>query len=377
MELTTLLVAALIGLGVLGADAVLYRGSVAVEVTEAPKLEKLEVGTATLANQFEGALDEILSTESVVRPPEIRSSRDQGLGMALAEAANVQNIAFALQSEFGYNPDRLRFSLYVEDGALRGLVSGSSHTGVHFQQVMTPNPGETIVPFVRRCALWGGSQLAPYATALHLIEEHAGDQNFADAVAMIGEAKEMLPPTPVSFDRSLFDNLLGLIALFKNDAKAAQAAFATAMAEDTANSVAFLNAAFTDLLLDQPQAASDRMEQVLRLAPPANATLRATAYTTWAAARLGLRDAKGADMLLAQATQIDPTSATAFGLWAEAKTEEGDAAAAERYNRRAAENTATFENYAEVAALYFRLSWKDNEPMIRNRFANPTVVTFH
>jgi hypothetical protein len=44
---------------------------------------------------------------------------------------------------------------------------------------------------------------------------------------------------------------------------------------------------------------------------------------------------------------------------------------------RSMEQTATFENYAEVAALYFHLSWGENEPVTRSQFSNPGVVTFH
>jgi tetratricopeptide (TPR) repeat protein len=377
MDLTTLAIAVLIGLGLLGADAVVYSGSVEVQVTAAPGIEKLAVSEQTLAGEFEEALDEITSTPSVVRPPELRSSRDQGLGMALAEAVNVQNVAFALQSEFGYRPDQLRFSLYMEDGAVRALVSGKSHLGMRFQQVMSPAPGEQFMAFVQRCALWGASQLAPYSAALYLLQKHSTDLDFTDVVALVEHAKAMLPPTPTSFDRALFDNLLGLVALFKNDPKAARAAFAAAMADDPTDPVGFLNAAFTDLQLDESQKAADRMEQLLRLAPPANPILHASAYTTWGAARLGLHDPKGAHQLLAEATRIDPTSATAFGLWAEAEREEGEVAEAAELERKALESSATFENYAEVAALYFHLSWKDNEPVIRNRFANPGVVSFH
>ena len=45
--------------------------------------------------------------------------------------------------------------------------------------------------------------------------------------------------------------------------------------------------------------------------------------------------------------------------------------------RQAKEQTTSFENYAEVAALYFELSWGDNQPISRSEFANPGVVTFH
>jgi hypothetical protein len=46
-------------------------------------------------------------------------------------------------------------------------------------------------------------------------------------------------------------------------------------------------------------------------------------------------------------------------------------------DRLAQEASATFENYGEVAALYFHLAWADNEPVSRNKFSNPTIVTFH
>jgi tetratricopeptide (TPR) repeat protein len=377
MDLTTLAYAVLLALGLLGTDAVLYSGSVQVEVAEVPKIEKLDVDQGTLTYEFEAALDEITNNQSVIHPPEIRSSREQGVGMALAEAFNFEKAAYALQAEVGLKSDHLHFSLYAEDGGLRALVSGRSHLTGQFQQIMSPNQGEAFMPFVRRCALWGASQLAPYSAALYLMNKHAADQDFTDAIALSEHAKSLLPPTPISFDRALFDNLIGLMALFKNDTKTARAAFEAAMADDPTDPVPFLNASFTDLQFDESQKAADRMEQLLRLAPPPNPVLRATADMIWAAARLGLHDPQGADQLLAEATRLAPGSATAFGLWSEVKAQMGDTAAAAAMDRRARENTATFENYAEVAALYFHLSWKNNEPVIRNKFANPSIVSFH
>ena len=45
-----------------------------------------------------------------------------------------------------------------------------------------------------------------------------------------------------------------------------------------------LNAAFTDLQLDRNQSAADRMEALVRQAPPDNRVLLSTAYVTWGAA---------------------------------------------------------------------------------------------
>jgi tetratricopeptide (TPR) repeat protein len=194
---------------------------------------------------------------------------------------------------------------------------------------------------------------------------------------LIDHAKSVLPPTPVSFDRSVMDNLWGIALLFQNKQAEAQAAFDLAIEEDPSNPVAEINAAFADLELDKNQQGADRMRNFIRDKPPTNKVLLMTAYMTWAAAEMGLHNLPEADRLLAKATTIDPDSATAFGLWAELKDLEGDKEAAAKYEHQALLNTATFENYAEVAALYFHLSWRDNEAVTLNKFTNPSIVSFH
>lgn len=377
MDPTTLFAAVLVAVGLLGADAVLYSGSVQVEIAAPPEIKGTVIDRGTVEAEFDSKLNEVAETVSVVRPPEMRSNSEQGLGMALAEAANVQNVAFALQSSFGLTPDRMRFALYSENGEVRGLVSGGSHHISSFSTVMVPEKDEPLLNFVQRCALWGVSQLAPYSTTLYLLQQHAADGNFTDVVALTEHAKALLPPTPHSFDRSLFENVLGLVALFKNDKQAARDAFERAMQADPTNPVPFLNAAFTDLQFDEYQRAADRMAQLIRLAPPQNKALLSTAYFTWGAAFMGLKDLKNADQKLAEAVRINPKSSSALHLWSEEKALAGDKVASERLAQAALANTATFENYAEVAALYFHLSWGDNEPVTRSQFSNPTVVSFH
>jgi Tfp pilus assembly protein PilF len=170
--------------------------------------------------------------------------------------------------------------------------------------------------------------------------------------------------------------LLGLVALFKNDLQSARKAFDNASVDDPTNPVPFLNAAFTNVELGEYQKAADRMRELMRLAPPANAVLRGTAYMIWGAALMNLHDAAGADRMLAKATNANPDSATAFALWAEIKSLGGDQEAADRLDRLAGWASATFENYQEVAALYFHLPLAGVQPVTRNRFANPTVAGF-
>jgi hypothetical protein len=269
MDLTTIAVAVLLAVGLLGADTVINSGSVAVEVAIAPKVDAISIDEITLADEFQDQFDAISSTRSLLRPLEVRARDEQGIGMAMMEALNAQKVGYALQRQFGFKADTIRFTLFVENGALRGLVHGHNHLVGKINQVM--------IPFVRRCALWSASQFAPYSTALHLLQQHAADSDFTDAVALIEHAKSLLPPTPTSFDRALFDNLLGLVALFKNDPQAARKAFDDAMFGDPTDPVAFLNAAFTDIELADDRRAADRMAELIRIAPPENKVLLGTA----------------------------------------------------------------------------------------------------
>jgi Tfp pilus assembly protein PilF len=377
MDLTSITIAILIAIGLLGTDAVVHSGSVEIEASIAPNMDKLAIDERTIADEFQDQFDAITSTASVVRPPEIRARDDEGIGLAIAQAVGAEKVAFALQRQLGYKPDTIRFTLFNENGKLRGLVHGHSHLIGNINRVMIPNPDETLVAFVQRSALWAASTLAPYSTALFLLQKHAADKDFKDTTALIEHAESLLPPTPTSMDRALFDNLRGLIALFANDSQGARKLFTTAMFDDVTNPVPFLNAAFVDIQLDEYQKAADRMAQLVRDALPADKVLRATAYMTWGAARMGLKDLHGADHMFALAIQANPNSSTAFGLWAEEKELEGDQAAAARLHLKAKQASATFENYDEIAVLYFHLAWQNNMPMTRNNFSNPDVVTFH
>ena len=71
-----------------------------------------------------------------------------------------------------------------------------------------------MLAFVRRCAMWSASRVAPYMTALYLMQRHSVDKDFTNALALMDKAESELPPTPVSFHRTAFDNLRSIIFLF-------------------------------------------------------------------------------------------------------------------------------------------------------------------
>src|SRR5215471_1153864 len=119
MDLTALAIAVMLALGLLGADAVVQANNVVTEVVVPPRSDKISIDEATVETLFDSQLRAIAQTQSLVHPPEIRASRRQGIGMALAEAARVQGVARALQVELGYDPDRLRLALYVQNGTVQ------------------------------------------------------------------------------------------------------------------------------------------------------------------------------------------------------------------------------------------------------------------
>jgi hypothetical protein len=377
MDLTTLTAAVLVALALLVTDAAVHAGSVELEVEVAPKIENVSLDKGTLEVEFQHRLEEIISIPSVVPPPEIRSRRDQGVGMALAEMVNAREIVYALQRQVGYDSDYIRFALLVEDGKVQGSVSGHSHLVGNFTRVISRNEGESIQALIQRSCLWGATQLAPYYAGIFMLQQGAVDNDFSEVIALAQHAKAVLPPTPTSYDRSLFDNLLGLVALFQKDAKAARTAFDTAIADDPTNPLPFLNAALTDVQLADYQKAADRMDDLVRLARPSDKILLGTAYMIWGAALFELHDRDGADRMLATSTRINPYSSIAFALWADHKKLEDNTAEAERLYRMAREASTSIENYAGVAALYFRLAVSEVPPLTRTRFANPKVLTLH
>ena len=377
MDLTTLAVTVFVMFGLLTADAVIHSGPVAVEVTAPARIYQTVIDQQSLEKAFANRVDQIAATVSVVSPPEILSKEGQGIAMALSEMVNAKPVADEIQRRLGYNPDHLRFALFTENGALRGVVSGNGRQTDRFSQVFVPKKDETLLNFVQRCATWGTSQLAPYSTALFLLQRHAGDGDFRDVEALTMHTLASLPPAPLSESRSKLENLLGLVGLFHDDPRAARLHFQNAVDAFPTGPVAVLNLAFTEIQMNEYATAAARMRALLPVMPRTYNAVVGSVHMTLGAALMGLHDLDGAEAELRQAVQINPDSSSAPELWADLKTLRGDTAGAEKLNRLALQNATSFENYGEMAALYFHLSWHDNEPVMRSRFSNPTVVEFH
>lgn len=378
MDPTTLAMIFLLAITSIGIDTVWHPTEVILEGSMVGKFDKTSLDENMVNAVLKDEVERISATPSLMAKPRVQLGQQGGIGMAIATAANLQNVAYALQAKAGFQADQIKIALFTEDGTAKVLVTGSGgHRVGPFEQEVDQQKGETVVALLHRAALVGMARIDPYLTALNLMQRHAADKDFADVESLITYAKSRLPPAPVNRERSLFENLQGIIALFRGNQSDADSWFRLAVSSHPDSAVAALNLAFADLQSGQFAQAAARMAELTRRLPADGALLASTGYVTWAAAQLGQHDIEGADRLLAKAIALTPDSATAWDLRADVKRLKGDAAAAERLHRRALEVSGSSENYAEVAALYFQLAWRDNQPVTRSMFANPANVSFH
>ena len=378
MDLTTWAAAVLIVFGLLATDAVLHSGSVVVEVAAPADIFAKVIDQHSLEDEFTAHIDHIASSSSVLIPPEIRASDDDdGIGMVVAESVNLKTLAFALQRQIGLGPDHLRFALFTEDSWLHGEVSGTGHTRGTFRREFIRDKDEKLLTFIQRCASWGAAQLAPYSTALFMLQHQPSHGDFRDAETLARQTVAALPAAAISQERAQFENLLGLVDVFRNDPGAGQKHFQLAAEAWPDSPVPVINLAFADLQLDDYAAAAARTRTLLASMSTRNKPVAGTAHLTLAAALLGQHDLDGADAELAQALNINPDNSTAAELWSALKMARGDAAGADRLNHLAQRTTSSFETLGEMAVLYFHLYWTDNLLVMRSRFGNPEIVTAH
>jgi len=68
-------------------------------------------------------------------------------------------------------------------------------------------------------------------------------------------------------------------------------------------------------------------------------------------------------------------SSSAYEFWAQIKEHQNDAVSAERMRSKTTENSLYFENYGELAVLYFEVARRDGQKLERNKYGNPTYVS--
>src|SRR5579859_2077326 len=167
MDIGSLIAAALLSLGLIGADAVVNAGNVVFEVGVTKKLADRGYTPAVVDTLLDNDLKEIVEFKSIVHQTRIRSADQKSIVGSIAEAMSLRDVTGAFQAEFGLDSIRLTGSLMDgETGEFRFMLGGESvHTG-KFGIDRTSGPKETLRTFHQAVADEIAVHLEPYAVAI-------------------------------------------------------------------------------------------------------------------------------------------------------------------------------------------------------------------
>lgn len=362
MDLTNLALAVAVAIGLISADAVWNAHNMSVEITVAQAQKTAGWEEEFVEELFVQEVKRITAFPSVVSAPTLRSKSEKTAITVLAEAMHLGDLTYAAQDMFGVKPVRLIGSIVADDKELRMILTGHSRASGDFEVVVTEP--KDVGKLVRRAAFEAVTEIDPYLAAVTLFEKGLRNGDLTAAKAVIAKAKAELPPTPLNQQRSYFENLEGIIALQENDVPRARKSFDAAVDSWPQNPAAVVNLAFAQEEQDQYEAAARTARRVVDGMPDAPAAIRSAAYITMGVSAWARGDHRGADKLFAKAAEEQPTSSAAYEHWSSLLAEMGRPAEAEVKARRGRQNLEAFENYVEVAALYFRLTEKDNQPLV-------------
>lgn len=379
MDVFGVLTAIVVAFGLLTTETVLRADQVDIHIGAFPKYSDMSVDKSVVDMTVMDQFNSIANVRSVVVPPQIEPRQQAGIGTAMAEALKIDDFGKALEADLGFHTDQLVFGFSVANGQLICQALTESATMGNRVGTVTYQKGEDIHGFVEDCANQGIGFLAPYSTSLYLLDQaiSSGKGDFSEVHAIVDRTKAEIPPTPHSFERSLFENIEGLMALASKDTPGSVVLFRRAIDSDPNSSIPQLNLAFAYLEEDKFGDAIGLMQKLVSSKhAPTNKVLLSTAYQIMAAGYLGSNQNALADTASAKAEEINPDSSTGHLVRSEAYKRRGEQALADQELRDAANASDTLENYSEIAALYYAVDWTVGNSLVVNPFRNPLGYKF-
>ena len=351
--------------GIIAADAALNANTVTsrIVVNESSKRAGLTEDVATEA--FTQRLSQIFATKSLLRASSVRASNDKSIVTHLAEAARLSDVQAGFQDLLGLDPIRVTGVVLEESGGLvfRALCNGRNVACV----VRLPiTPGETPMDLLHRGAFETAAQLDPYQTAVALLDPEEGEPDPVRARAILEQRLAALPKLPESWQRALAFNLLGVLELLEDKKDVAAERFADAVKAWPAFPIAHLNAAMVHVERDDYAGAL-----AVLAAMPASANddprLAAARHVIAGVALWALKRHDAAAAEFNAAAKVFPGTVDAHLYHADMLAELGRPEEAARQRRMGEQNQAAFDNYAELATLYFWMNKDDDQPLKRRK----------
>ncbi len=374
LDLTSLIYALVVGFGIFGLDAAWNAGTVKTDVQISDTLGSAGIKPEFATIVFDRELREVFSTASVIKPPAVRSSHDKTFVSIMAESIGLKNATAAFQDLFGLHPVKIVATLTTESTQPRLEIIGEAGERGSFYLSLEAETGETAVSLIRRGAIGAATRLDPYHTALYHLDPPVGEPDIAQAKRVLDEAIAAQAPTTINAIRGRFRNLRGIVALLEEDKTAAAKLFEQAIADDPDLIAARLNLAFTRVEQDRYADAGMITRHILQTRQKGLPTaLVSAANTIGGVVAWSQKDYAAAERLFAAAVDAQPTVTDANIYWGRMLTETGRVEEGQKRILQGEANESSFENYAEVATLYFWLTEKDNEPLRRRPRGNGSI----
>lgn len=380
-------------LGLVAADTYINANTMYLETTVSEGVKEEGYEPEVVDGIFVAEAKKITSTPSLVAAPKIQSSKTVPVSAALAKAAGLESALVALQGLMGFIPPKMVASIIAEDQKQRVQVVQSSNGGVSehvvgeeadLKLVLTgydPQTGyfyvtvegrtadEDVDELIKDAAFEAVLKLEPYLALLYRVNERAeAGEDLAPARKLIDEAIAAQPGAIVHKHRALLENLRGIVALLEQNQILARQDFSRAIASDPNQPVGFLNLAFLEVHEDHYQEAITLAEKVIhpKMWPvTTDPVLRASGYTIKGVAETEMGDYRAAGESFRNAVALNPKSSEVYVYWARMLRKAGrPAEAAEKFDM-ARQNSIHFENFPEMALLYFWLTEKGQVPLER------------
>ena len=365
----TTLVTIMMALGLIATDTYVNSNSLDFEATVASKVSGQGYSPTVVEARFIDEIQRLTDVRSLIAAPTIRSSGDKSFSMALADLANMGAALRDIQDMVGFVPPRLHANAVTENDSVRLLVVGhASDTGL-VEVNLVQGETETFDLVIQRAARDILLKIDPYTVVLNDFNENLGNPEKLEALEeLVLEQIALLPKAPINPPRAHLENLLGIIDLTQNALPGAEKHFRDAAAFDGSFHVARLNLAFLLVQLDRYEEAIETVSEVIDpwyWPAEADPTLLATGHVTRGVAQWGLGDTDAAQASFSYAATLHPSSTETYVYWSNLMEVLGDKEAAKAHLEQARQNTLYFENYPEVALLYFWLTEQDKEPLQR------------
>jgi predicted Zn-dependent protease len=346
---------------------------VAVSVTVPPSVAQTGFTADVAERVFTSEFERMSRARSLLRAPTVRSAREPTVVGVIANALKLDNFTGALQDLLGLDHPRVSAAVVTPaPNRTRLLVNSvSARAGAFSLQVEGEGSPESVL---RLGAMQTMDQFEPYRSALFHFEQALlmSTPDFTRVKAVAQRELARPPRADTLQENSYLSNLLGIVALMEQDKAGAESAFRASFALNQGFNIGRLNLGFALIELDRYQEALDLLNPLVSAAmvseialPGRLAPLTEALHSTIGVARWGLGDLNGAEESFRAAIRAFPESEAAHVYWARLLRERGRVAEAEQKEEIARVNALTFDNYPEVANLFFWMNPKDAQPLQR------------